>query len=245
MTDISCYPQAAEAPVPAESDLESIFGAVGKEHGFDDVSAQYSKYKEFKSTWQLCGTTINFQVSDYLKGAEPMLLRDFAGSLYTKINRRTVHAQYSDRLRAWLQSDEFVRLNQQTYVKRSRNLSRSAQGKHYDLKETYRSLQDQGLAWDWDSASLNWTKSGNRFRVGYCSVLMQVVAISSLLDNEKVPEHVHEYVLYHELLHLEDGMGNGGRHHPKSFLNRERLYPRWEESEQWLKRLAARKVDLN
>ena len=74
---------------------------------------------------------------------------------------------------------------------------------------------------------------------------MRVVAISSVLDNEKVPDFVHEYVLYHELLHLEDGLGAGRRHHPASFRARERMYPRWRESEDWLKRLAARKVDLS
>jgi hypothetical protein len=35
-----------------------------------------------------------------------------------------------------------------------------------------------------------------------------------LLDNEKVPDFVHEYVLYHELLHLEDGLSDGHRTSP-------------------------------
>ena len=69
-------------------------------------------------------------------------------------------------------------------------------------------------------------------------------AISSLLDNEKVPDFVHEYVLYHELLHLEDGLSDGRRHHTPEFKARERQHPRWKESEEWLRKLAARKVDL-
>ena len=167
------------------------------------------------------------------------------GPFTRRIARNGPPQSYSERLSGYLQSPEFVARNQPIYLKRSRNLSRTPAGQVYDLKETYQSLLARGMVRQCDEASLNWTKSGNRLRVGYCSVLMKVVTISSVLDHEKVPDFVHEYVLYHELLHLEDGLGVGRRHHPASFRARERLYPRWRESEDWLKRLAARKVDLS
>lgn len=245
MIDITYLGEGSIKLDGCEDVLGTTFRTIGTAYGYDQVRADFASYKEFKSTWQRFGKKVSFEISDYLGGARPEVMGDFAQALYDRIERRTPECVYSPRLKAYLESDEFVRRNQATYVRRSRNLTRSTRGRHFDLGETYAHLVDDGMVSPSESVSLNWTRSGNRMRVGYCSVLMRVVAISSLLDNEKVPDFVHEYVLYHELLHLEDGLSEGHRHHPPEFKLRERQHPKWRESEDWLKRLAARRVDLN
>jgi hypothetical protein len=245
MTDITYLGEGSAKFGECEDALDTTFRTMGMAYGFNAVKADYASYKEFKSTWQRMGTAVSFEISDYLGNARPEVLGDFAQALYERIEKRTPGCVYSPRLKAYLESDDFVSRNQSTYVKRSRNLTRSAQGRHFDLKETYDRLVEGGMVSPSAGISLHWTRSGNRMRVGYCSVLMRVVAISSLLDNEKVPDFVHEYVLYHELLHLEDGLSDGHRHHPPEFKVRERQYPRWQESEEWLRKLAARRVDLS
>ena len=59
---------------------------------------------------------------------------------------------------------------------------------------------------------------------------------------EKVPEFVSDYVLYHELLHLNDGMKAMGSHHDSAFRARERAYPQWREAEAVLKKVAAKRI---
>jgi hypothetical protein len=245
MTDITYFGEGSTKVGGCEDVLETTFRTMGTTYGFEEIHADYASYKEFKSTWQRLGKKVVFEISDYLGDARPELLGDFAQALYERIDKRTPACVYSPRLKAYLESDEFVRRNQTTYIKRSRNLSKASVGKHFDLKETYGRLVDSGIVSPSRGVSLNWTRNANRMRVGYCSVLMRVVAISSLLDNEKVPDFVHEYVLYHELLHLEDGLSDGHRHHPPEFKVRERQYPKWRESEEWLRKLAAHKVDLS
>ncbi len=244
MTD-SCYCHE-EGKMIAESDpLDTTFRSVGTTFGFEAIDARFARYKEFKSTWCRNGKRVSFEITDYLAGAKPEVLGDFALSLYTKIARRGDGNIYSPRLRSYLCSDEFLARNQPLYVRRSRNLSRSPQGMHFDLRETYDDLLATGLVQESRNVSLNWTLGKNRMRVGYCSTIMHVVAISSLLDHWRVPEHVHEYVLYHELLHLEEGLTNGKRHHTPEFRAKEHKYPWWRESEDWLRRLASGKVDLS
>jgi predicted metal-dependent hydrolase len=68
---------------------------------------------------------------------------------------------------------------------------------------------------------------------------MRVIAISSALDSPHIPESVARYVLYHELLHLELGIDTLHGQHDPAFRRAERLYPRWHESEAWLKRIAS------
>jgi predicted metal-dependent hydrolase len=231
--------------IAEQVDLGGTFRSIGTTYGYEEVEADFESYKEFKSTWLKCGKKVSFKISDYLNGADTWLIGDFARSLYTRIAKNGPPHLYSDRLKAYLQSEEFVTRNQPTYIRRSRNLSKSPQGRNYNLKETYENLLAKGMVKEFDHTSLNWTRSDNHMRVGSCSVLMKVISISSVLDNDAVPDYVHEYVLYHELLHLEDGLDVGKRHHTSSFKARERAYPKWRESEDWLKRVVARRADLS
>ena len=238
MEDIVCSPGEA---IEMSTELAEVFDSQGRDYGYDDILAEFAPYKEFKSTWRRSGRSVQFQISDYLSGADRAVLEDFADSLYYRISRNSRRSIYTPRLKAWLQSREFLSRNQPLYLERSRNISLDHQGRVYDLQDAYLSLRDQGLVCDCPTAVFNWTVRGNRMRVGYCSVLMQVIAVSSILDSSKVPSFVSEYVLYHELLHIQDGLRTDGRHHDKEFHEKEQRHPRWKESEQWLRRLAARR----
>ena len=78
------------------------------------------------------------------------------------------------------------------------------------------------------------------FLSGRGVAMREAVAVSSALDHPDIPEFVAEYVLYHELLHLE-GDALSPRH-GRDFRRREREHPRWEEAEKWLRKLASRRV---
>jgi predicted metal-dependent hydrolase len=74
-------------------------------------------------------------------------------------------------------------------------------------------------------------------RVGYCSVLMKVIVISSVLDSQEIPKFVVDYVLYHELTHLNKGFDPFGQKHGIDFLALEHIFPMHSEANEWLKRL--------
>lgn len=221
--------------------MRAAFLEVGRRFGFDEVEASYYPFKEFKTTWQRVGTNASFKVTDYLKGAEEAVLQDFAGCLFTRIQRQRREV-YTSKVRDFLRSEEFVRLNQEKYLKRSRNLTLSSFGTTYDLEVLLNSLRRKSLVQNGEGTFLSWTDRPNRFRMGYCSVLMRVVAISSALDSTVVPDFVAEYVLYHEMLHLDTGTDSLRSYHDAEFKRRERLYPRWREAENWLKKVAGGSV---
>lgn len=227
--------------MPEHAELNEVFQSAGRKHGYEDIAAEFAPFKEFKSVWRRWGTKIRFQISDYMEGAGQEVLEDFAGSLYKRIAKKGSADLYTPRLRSWLGSGAFISRSQPLYLERSRNLSLDHRGEVYDLQEAYLGLRERGLVGECPDAVFNWTVRSNRMRVGYCSVLMKVIAVSSILDSEEVPEFVHEYVLYHEILHLEDGIQSGCRHHTSSFRARERLHPQWKESEEWLRKLARRR----
>jgi hypothetical protein len=220
----------------SQNDINQLFLVVGQRFGYDQVDAEFHPFKEFKTTWQRFGTRTEFKVTDYLANANSEILEEFAKCLFTRIQQRKSEV-YSEQIRHWLQSPYFIERNQPIYLRRSRNLLCSPRGVHYDLREVLESLLSQGLVKDDYSAFISWTDKPNRFRMGYCSILMKVVAISSILDSVDIPKYVTEYVLYHEMLHLEKGLDSMRSQHNADFRRLERRHPRFREAEEWLKRI--------
>lgn len=218
--------------------LQWCFSRIGAEHGFTNVNASWERFKEFKATWKRCATSAEVHITDYMKGAGPDLIGDLARGIFGRMGRGGTREMYSERLKQHFLSSEFILRNQPLYLRRSRNLSYAQQGMVHDLMALERDLIDMGLVRRVPHSYITWTKGDNRQRVGYCSVIMRVVVVSRLLDRRDVPSFVPSYVLYHELLHLENGL-RFGSYHDREFRERERVHPHHEEAERWLRRLAA------
>ncbi len=225
-----------------DSIVDDMFHLIGREHGCDDVRARFYPFKEFKSTWCRNGGKVEFKISDYLQHADAGVLEDFSRCLFSRISNKGRKEVYTERLRSWLQSKEFISMNRSLYLERSRNLSLSPAGRFLNLKEIHANLKDKGLIQDSSDAVLSWTISRNVHRVGYCSVIMRVIGISSVLDTPSIPDFVAEYVLYHEILHLESGLASLASGHDRDFRVRERMYPNWRIAEDWLKKVATGKI---
>ncbi|MDD1771547.1 MAG: hypothetical protein LUQ09_01355 [Methanomassiliicoccales archaeon] len=233
MTDISYRGSVNEQ----DHLLQDCFFRVGAEHGFHDVQTSWEKFKEFKATWKRCSNTAELHITDYMKGSDPELITDLARGIFGRMGRGGVRDIYSEKLRQHFVSHEFIQRNQPLYLKRSRNLAYRQKGQVHDLEALYDDLLDTGLVTKVPNSYLTWTKSGNRQRIGYCSVIMRVVAISSALDRKEVPSFVPGYVLYHELLHLENGL-RFGSYHDREFRAKEAMHPYHNEAERWLRKIA-------
>ena len=213
-------------------DIEAtrIFGEVGKEYGYENVTAEFTSFRELKVKWQRSRGNAEFKLSDYFKNCDEEIVKGVAKTLFSRI---TGEGEPSE----WKIPDDFVQMNQATYLKRSRNLTGTPKGEVRDLIDSCKRLQDMGLITMDDELKITWTKEPNIRRVGYCSVLMKVIALSSIFDNEDIPEFVLDYVVYHEFIHLMTGYKPFGKKHGSEFKEEEDKYPEKEEVYAWLKRM--------
>jgi hypothetical protein len=216
--------------------LSESFRSVGKEYGYDSVTAEFSGFKEFKVKWRRSCGWAEFEVSDYLKDAPPDVMRGMAETIFSKISRKARN-HYPKEMLEWITSDDFVKSKQPIYLTRARNLTGTAAGEHVDLNEAYRRLADMGLVSFDEDLVISWTKQPNMKRVGYCSVLMKVIVISSIFDSPSIPTFGSDFVLYHELIHMSKGFDPFGQRHGIDFHVLEHLYPMRKEAEEWLKRM--------
>ena len=220
----------------SEAILNQAFSTVGKEYGYDSVSAEIAEFKDFKLKWRRSCGWIEFTVSDYLKDAPQEIIEGIARIIFSRISG-SGSKEYPKNMEEWLTNYEFAKANRPTYLRRSRNLTRSAKGRCRGLTESYNRLVEQGMIPQMDDIVFTWTKEPNIRRVGYCSILMRVIAISSVFDTEEIPEFVLDFIVYHEMLHMMRGFDPLGKLHDAEFQADESKYPMKAESEEWLRRL--------
>lgn len=219
----------------AETVLKESFKAIGKEYGYENVDAEFASFKELKIKWQRAKGRADFKISDYLIDADKEVLDEIARTLFSRISGSD--ARYPETMSRWMTSSDFIEKKQPIYLKRSRNITRSTKGNKRDLVDSYDRLIKMGLIKEDPDVHMTWTKGPNIRRVGYCSVLMKVIAISSVFDSDMIPEFVLDYVLYHEFIHIMAGFNPFGRKHGPEFTREEKKFPRRAEAEEWLKKL--------
>ena len=72
-----------------EQKLTNSFSKVGKEYGYDCVTAEFSEFKEFKVKWtRSCGWA-EFKISDYLKDAPVNVIEGLAETIFLRISRKS------------------------------------------------------------------------------------------------------------------------------------------------------------
>ncbi len=222
----------------ADPRLNALVAAAAPAFGLTSSSAAFMAAKEFSFRWQTGGGRLSLWVSDYLEDAPDDALEDFVNGALGFICKK--RKQYGPAYLDYTASDAFVLAKRPVYLRRSRNLTRSDRGRTRCLYDAAQRLLDGGLIGpnDLDNALLTWTVSPNFRKLGYCSPMMKVVAVSSVFDSERVPEFACDYVLYHECLHLRQGYRPFvTRHHDAAFRREEHLFPQWQEADRILRNL--------
>ena len=215
-----------------KAELCDIVRPVAHERGYVLDDAVFTRNKEFNLSWLLRDRNITVRISDYVDEAPDEVVRQAAEICFDHISRRK--PVYGDVFLSYMRSDEFVLLKRPTYVRRARNLTMSTVGQTRDLVDSVQRLLDTGLLRDSDidNSVFTWTKTPNYTRMGYCSTMMKVVAVSSILDDERYSDNVVDEVVYHECLHLRQGYRPFDRNpHDAAFRRQMKLFPGLDAAE--------------
>lgn len=218
--------------------LTRAMATAGARNGFEDVKAEFAAFKDFKLKWTRSYKWINFEVSDYLRNAPENVIGSLAETIYAKIGGAE-RTEYSQDVCDYLNSEEFLRENQNLFIRRFRGLSPTARGKNVDLEESYRRLKENGLVKNDPRIVIRWTEDG-RSRIGMSSVLMKTIAMNNRLDDNGLSENTIDYALYSQICHVNLGFGATRDDDPERYEAMLSDYPGRSEAETELRRLGLR-----
>ena len=222
--------------------LFDLISPIASSRNIEIETATFYAFKEFQASWRKNEDKMIIRFSDYLIDAPDEVITDFSETVIGTIEKK--RPSYGQTYLDWVRRDQFINEKRKIYLRRSRNLTGTSEGNERSLTDSLERLLDSNLLEPRciDNSFFSWTKLPNYRKFGYCSPMMRVVGVSCILDDINVPEFVFDYVVYHESLHLLQGYRPGHRAHSKEFRECEKLFPKYDEAERYLKALANEKV---
>ena len=187
-------------------ELDLTFKEVGNNFGYENVSAEFSPFRDLKVKWIRTCDFANFSVSDYLEEAPRDVVKGIARTIFSRILAEE-GLDYPECAKEWLTSQEFRDLNQEKYIERSRNLADSDGNEDERLWDAYHRIVDAGLVEEIDGLKLFWSKEESETRAGQSSCLMRVVIMNRKLLDDSVPEEALDYCLLHEIANISLDFG--------------------------------------
>ncbi len=118
---------------------------------------------------------------------------------------------------------------------------KAGKGSFFDLNIIFDNLNATWFKSKLQSNGLYWTPRNSRKRTGYYKARSREIFITKNFDDPDVPAFVVEFVMYHEMLHMEQGddlLHKGKRAHDVEFRRREKLHPKYSQADKFLHKFA-------
>jgi hypothetical protein len=180
------------------------------------------------------------RLSDLLEGAPENVIRAIAHILLAKMYRRPIDTEHAARYRRYVSTQHMSRKAHLVRQMRGRKRIISAQGHAYDLDSIFEDLNVLIFYGLLARPQMTWSSDRARNRLGHYDPAHNAIVVSKIFDHPRVPQYVVEYIVYHEMLHLKHPVKlRGSRRcvHSGEFQAEERLFDRFEDAKEFLKRL--------
>jgi predicted metal-dependent hydrolase len=205
-----------------------------------ELKIEFFAFANVNNTIRLREGRLLVRLSDLLEGAPEAVLKAIAHILLAKMYRRPIDRGQAARYRKYVASHEIVRKTHLVRQMRGRKQLRSPRGHFYDLDAIFEHLNTRFFHGLMARPRMSWSQTKTRRILGHYDPAHNAIIISRLFDHSGVPPYVLEYIVYHEMLHLKHPVRlRGSRRcvHSAEFQAEEKLFPRAEEANAFLKRL--------
>lgn len=229
---------SAETP---EAICARVFRQLKPRSPLPEIRIRFRPYANPDSSARLQDGRLELRITDLLEKAPPTVMEALIHILLGKLLRRPVPRLYAHRYRSYLNRRDMQRSMHLIRQIRGRKFLSGPQGEHYHLEEVFENLNTRFFHGLMARPLLGWSRRPSRTTLGHWDPSHNAIIISRLLDSPQVPRLALEYILFHEMLHLQYPTDpRGGRHrvHTREFRAAERAFPHLKQARQLLKRLA-------
>ena len=205
-----------------------------------ELKVEFFAFANVNNTIRLREGRLLVRLSDLLEGAPDGVLRAIAHILLAKMYRQPIDRGYAARYRKYVGSHDIVRKAHLVRQMRGRKLLCSPSGHFYDLDAVFEDLNTRFFHGLMARPRLSWSQTKTRRILGHYDPAHNAIIISRIFDHPAVPRYVLDYIVYHEMLHLKHPVKlRGSRRcvHSAEFQAEEKLFPRADQANAFLKRL--------
>lgn len=217
------------------------FRQLGGNRPVPEIEVRLYPYAGLHHTIRIRSGKVYVRLSDICGDAPQGVLRAIAFTLVAKLLSKRVPEVHERVYRDYACSPQVLRASDIARRRRGRKMVSSARGRFYDLEKMFDRLNRLYFSGGIEKPTLTWSQRRTRRILGHHDSVHDTIVISKTLDARDVPEWFVEYILYHEMLHIKHPARiiDGRRYyHTNAFRADERRFPRYEEAQLWLERIA-------
>lgn len=224
-----------------ETIYERLFREMKPRTPVPEIRVQFRRYANAKAQIRLQAGMLLVRMADTLATAPWDVQEALAEILLSKLFRRPVPPNMSDRYRRYLNRGDVRKTLDQVRGARGRKVVEDPRGEHYDLTEIFDQVNFQYFFGLMARPTLGWSRQASRTLLGHYDSTHNTIVLSRILDRALVPRVAVEYVMYHEMLHVRHPVEHKGSRrcvHTRAFKDEEKLFTHFREAKLLLRRLA-------
>ncbi len=207
------------------------------------IRVEFCRFANANSSIRLADGKLTVRIADVLEGAPAPVAESLAFILVSKLFGQKPAPAFVHRYRLWLSRKDVRHHIHLVRQLRGHKRILPPQGRKFDLEKVFEGLNLAFFDGLMARPALGWSPQESRTRLGHYDPSHNAIVLSRLLDNEHVPAHVVEYVMYHEMLHLkhpEEHCQGRRRIHTRAFQQAERRFPNLAEAKSALRSVVSR-----
>jgi hypothetical protein len=204
------------------------------------VSLSFKPYANANSRIQLIDGQLNVRLSDIWEEAPRDVLEALATILLSKLFRRAAPVEAQEIYSRWISQPELRDHISHLRRTRGRKHLSSPEGRAYHLGEMFDRINEEYFGGSLQRPALGWSRTVSRTLLGHFDPSHNAIVLSKLLDQAEVPAIAVEFVLYHEMLHMQYPceVRDGRRKiHTREFRKAEKRFAQYAEAKAALKRI--------
>jgi hypothetical protein len=200
----------------------------------------YRRFANANSFIRMREGTVEVRITDVLQGAPAPIQEALAWILLAKLFRREIPPAWADRYRRWMNRSDVRRHLHLLRQTRGRKYISGPQGEHHNLDSLFEELNQRFFHGLMGRPELGWSRTVSRRLLGHFDPSHNAIIISRIFDSPAVPRLALEYVMFHEMLHLQHPVDHSGARrcvHTRDFRAAEKQFPQLKEAKAILKTL--------
>ncbi|MBZ5516041.1 MAG: M48 family metallopeptidase [Acidobacteriia bacterium] len=235
-------PEQLVLALDSAAGLDAVFGRVFRRLGLKrptpEFRVEYRPFASLRSTIRLCGSRAVVHLADVLTGAPPLVNEALAEILLAQLFRRRPSREARACYLAYVYSPAVRRRIDEARRTRGRKRLLPPRGRHYDLEEIFDRLNHRFFAGALARPRLGWSTQRARSTLGHYDSAHGAIIISRHFDSSEIPRFLVEYLMFHEMLHIQFPVERDGHRrvvHSRAFREAEKKFPHYERARRRLK----------
>ncbi len=217
-----------------------IFRELRPRTAVPEISISYGKLANASSSICLAHGRIDVKLSDLLEGTPAPVVEALARILLGKLLGKPAAPAYRHRYRLFLNRKDIRQRMQLVRQLRGRKHLSGPQGQFFNLEAIFDDLNSRFFHGLLAQPNLGWSRGQSRTALGHFDPSHNAIIISRIFDQDGTPILALEYVMFHEMLHLQFPVDHSKSRrcvHTKEFRQAEKEFPGLAEAKDSLKKL--------